>query len=259
MHYLVLQTRIHKSKLHAFEKILSKEKSFTGLQLVDDQKPRSQLVTIRIRIKVLRDKYPKILAELANTFGGIIYHTPADKDTWEPAHKPPKQKGPLLEASIEKDDFIHELSTKGIMVFGRDSDTRSILELLAIKNYLVNKGYDARLLKTIKDVETLSNESKARLWGLLMRFSVMLDRYPSGHIAEFQILKQQDTIIALLRPKGIGSTYMIGENPDSSCIKEFVFEESPTEVLDDAIVWAEGIAKRRTEFYNKKYHWRKGE
>lgn len=40
----------------------------------------------------------------------------------------------------------------------------------------------------------------------------MIDRVPSGHIDEYEILKQQGSILAVLRPKDSGSTYMIGDD-----------------------------------------------
>jgi hypothetical protein len=72
------------------------------------------------------------------------------------------------------------------------------------------------------------------------------------------ILKEQRSILAFLRPLGSGSTFMIGDAAlvDINYIRIFEFESSPIEVLDEAIDWAESLARVRSETYNKAYPWR---
>ncbi len=86
-----------------------------------------------------------------------------------------------------------------------------------------------------------------------------IDREAAGHLAEYQYLKEQRTILALLRPKRKGSTYMIGDEHlvDFNYINLFEFEKSPLEVIDVAIDWAENFVKKRMKAYGKAYPWRK--
>jgi hypothetical protein len=104
----------------------------------------------------------------------------------------------------------------------------------------------------------MSNEDKVRLWTIASRYCVMVDRSASGHIAEFMILKEQRSILALLRRLGSGSTFMIGDAAlvDANYIRILEFENSPIEVLNEAIDWAEGVARIRSEAYDKAYPWR---
>jgi len=70
-------------------------------------------------------------------------------------------------------------------------------------------------------------------------------------------LKKNRTITALLRPKQGGSTWMIGDEPlvDYNFIRIFKFENSPLEVLDEAVGWAESLVRERIERYREHYPW----
>jgi len=74
----------------------------------------------------------------------------------------------------------------------------------------------------------------------------MIDRLPSGHLVEHPYLKSSRVVLALLRPKGEKSTAMIEDNTlDFPFIKTFEFSDSPFEVIDAAIKWAEEFVKKR--------------
>ena len=147
---------------------------------------------------------------------------------------------------------------KSVLVFGKDSDPELLNELLLVKNYLKTKNYDAYLLKELDEHPSMSNERKMKHSALSSRFCVMIDRSPSGHIAEYICIKSVEEILAFLRPKGKGSTWMIGDASltDINYIKLFEFENSPLEVLDFAIAWAEDFMKKRIKEYNHRYPWR---
>lgn len=49
--------------------------------------------------------------------------------------------------------------------------------------------------------------------GFNIKFAVVEDSVASGHIAEFEYCKNNRVILALLREKGKGSTWMIGDAP----------------------------------------------
>jgi len=127
-----------------------------------------------------------------------------------------------------------------------------------VRDSLRVKGYDAQLIQDLPELAMMSNEEKVRLWTMASRYCVMVDRSASGHVAEFMILKEQRSILAFLRPLGSGSTFMIGDAAlvDINYIRIFEFESSPIEVLDEAIDWAESLARVRSETYNKAYPWR---
>jgi hypothetical protein len=131
--------------------------------------------------------------------------------------------------------------------------------LIQICDYLKGKGYEAALIKNFPEIPMMSNEEKVRSWSGAARFCVMIDREPSGHISEYEILKQQRCILAFLHPKDSGSTYMVGDAPlvDINYIKNFTFKHSPLEIMDESIKWAEELVKIREDVYNERYPWRK--
>lgn len=147
---------------------------------------------------------------------------------------------------------------RSVILFGKYSEPE-MSELLQVRDYLRIKGYDAYLLKDLPEHPSMSLEEKVKLWSLASRFCVMVDREPSGHLVEFPYLKENRVILALLRPKDKGSTYMIGNENlvDIQYIRIFKFEKSPLEVIDSAVGWAEKIVIKRIEEYKKAYPWRR--
>ena len=145
----------------------------------------------------------------------------------------------------------------GVIVLGKDTGAE-LHELIQIRDYLKGIGYDAELIKDLPEIPMMSNEEKVRLWCLVSRFVIMVDRSPAGHLAEYVILREQRTILALLRPRGHGSTYMIGDDQlvDSNAVRLFEFDETPLKTLDPVKKWAEMTVQKRTSQYNKAYPWR---
>ena len=145
----------------------------------------------------------------------------------------------------------------GVIVLGSYSPD-SKTELLSVRDYLGSHGYSAHLIEDLSESSATGVEQKVRLWAGASRFTVMVDRQAAGHLAEYVWLREQRTIIALLRPVESGSSRMIGDEVlvDLNHIKVFRFEQSPLEILDEAIEWAESIAKARTAAYESDYPWR---
>jgi hypothetical protein len=141
---------------------------------------------------------------------------------------------------------------------GKDSGPE-LSELLEVRDFLRGRSYDADLIKDLPEIPMMSNEEKVRLWALVSRFCVMIDRAATGHIAEYSFLREQRSILAMLRPHGSGSTYMIGDDHlvDLNFINVYEFEKTPLKILGNAVDWAEGIAADRSEAYGKAYPWRK--
>jgi hypothetical protein len=143
------------------------------------------------------------------------------------------------------------------IVLGKDS-VPELHELREVQSHLQKKGYNAQLVKDIPDISEMSNEEKVRFWGLACRFCVMVDRIPAGHVAEYMILREQRSILVVLRPVKSGSTYMIGDDAlvDVNHIRIFSFDRTPLDMLDEAIEWAEKTAQERAKAYDAAYPWR---
>lgn len=168
------------------------------------------------------------------------------------------EEGSYYQAKMGHYKDILVYKEKSVIVFGKDSATNDLNEMCQVRDYLKTKNYDAYLLRELPEHPLMSNEEKAKLWALASRFCIMIDREPSGHIAEYNYLKSERVILAFLRPKGKGSTYMIGDDDvEVNHIKLFEFETSPLEVLDDAIAWAEEFVGKKIKALREKYPWRK--
>jgi len=139
---------------------------------------------------------------------------------------------------------------RSVIVFGKYGNNE-INELNQVRDYL-SKNYDAYLLRELPEHPSMSLEEKVRLWASASRFSVMVDREPSGHLVEYPYLKSSMAVLALLRPKHRGSTAMIeDESANFPFIKIFTFRRSPFEVIDTAVTWAEDFLNKRAEAKKK--------
>lgn len=136
----------------------------------------------------------------------------------------------------------------GVIIFGKDSETE-LDEMIKTREYMRVRGYNADLIRHLAEFPMMSNEEKVRLWAASSRFCIMIDRVASGHVKEYEILKQQRTILAVLRQKGKGSTFMIGDDTvDINFIKIFEFEVSPIECLEKVMQWAQSVIDSRIAF-----------
>jgi hypothetical protein len=254
--YWVVETEVPIDKVVAVSRYLQSQPWFAGIKIRDDNFPLG-IATILFRI-ASRRKFPSkafdtILDDKLGVFHKIkIYHTPHDKDTWEPAHFAKKI------TKLGKHPGIRKLGKQGVLILGKDSEGHHFLELMLVKKFLVERGYKhAILLKLKEDIPNQSLSQKVKMWGLLCRFTIIVDRTPAGHLTEFEMLKCQDTVIAILRPKGYRSTFMMDSHPQSSLVTSFEFERSPFDRMGDVIKWAETVVKKNEAYYNEEYEWRK--
>ncbi|WP_380676249.1 hypothetical protein [Salinigranum sp. GCM10025319] len=156
-------------------------------------------------------------------------------------------------------------STEGALTVGREKSVIVLgphdeeQKLIQTRDLVRSKGYHAELVKNLPEQSIWSLKEKVSFWTLASRFCVMIDNKPSGHIAEYEIIEDHRTILALLRPKGSGSTRMFGEGPlqDINHVELFEYEDTPLEVIDDAVAWAEDYAQNRSELYTEHWEWRK--
>lgn len=134
-----------------------------------------------------------------------------------------------------------------VIVLGNYRTSRTLLDRIAA--ILRNKGYAAFLVGEFPDNSGRTVDQKVQLLMNLARFCVMLDDYPSGHIAEYPIARENLVILARLTPSGGGSTLMIGsaEIAGVNHIRKFSFKKSPVEVLETAVAWAEDQRTQRLD------------
>jgi hypothetical protein len=173
--YWIVHTTIPVDKVISLSKYLSQFVWYAGMRIDDDNFPEG-LATIRFRVK---DSIAEHLSDLTQHLTSIeLYHTPENEDTWKPAHWNAR-KG-------RKTKPFNTLHKNGVLILGKDSG-EYLIELLKIKKFLVGKGYkNASLLKLQRDIPNQSLSQKLRLWGLLCRFSIIVDRIPSGHLSELR-------------------------------------------------------------------------
>lgn len=142
-------------------------------------------------------------------------------------------------------EYLFTLAQDLVLVFGPYGEGEKKLHQL--KSKLIEEGFDARLLKELPGIGAGDPERKARAYGSLARFIVLLDDAPAGQIAEYVYLRDQRSIVARLVPSDGGSTAMIGGEAaaDLNHIESFSYEDEPGTALNEAIEWAEDFRKRR--------------
>ena len=144
----------------------------------------------------------------------------------------------------------------GVLILGAYSPSRKA-ELQVVANFL-RRHYSPVLLDELPGMPEMSLDQMANLWGLAARFCVMVDVEPAGHIREYGDLLRQRAIIALLRPAGSsGSTFMVGAEHlvDVNYVKLFEYAGTPTEMLPQAVEWAESVVANRIREYGSHYPW----
>lgn len=254
--YWVIQTKVPVAKVSILGKLLKKQKNFAGTKITNDHFENNQ-ATIQVRFRSTEEskesKYPSDMLLFLNTFGGRIYHTTKNKDTWKYAHSSPN-----IKQSNSKDKYLTnvlEMSEKAVLILGKDTEDE-LLDIMMLRNAFAKRGYiKSTFLKVIEDVPTKSLSQKVQFWALASRFCIMVDVKPAGHLAEFAILKNLDVILAIVHPKKYRSSYMIDINPSNKSIREFEFDKSPLECLENVIQWAEDRI-RKNESHYRGYPWR---
>jgi len=167
--------------------------------------------------------------------------------------------GPTVQKYIKVGDMVHQLKENSVVVLGKDTSPE-VDVLRRIRDELRTINYNAFLVREEKDIPCQSPEEKVKLLTLMSKFTVMEDSTASGHIAEFEYCKNNRVPLVLLRKKGKGSTWMIGdaELVDVNFIRTFEYSEDHLhEVLVEATKWAEEFIHRRADAYQGYFPWRK--
>lgn len=161
--------------------------------------------------------------------------------------------------------FKHEqIQSKGVISSVEDTvivlgsyDSPYESELRNIRDYLKRLGYDAFLIKELPDLPQLSLEEKVRAWVTSSRYCIIVDREASGHIKEYEIVKQERKPLIFLQPTDGGSTYMIGDDylVDLNYLNKFEFDQNPMEEIENGVRWAEDLLNERGREYPEFYPW----
>jgi carbamoyl-phosphate synthase large subunit len=119
----------------------------------------------------------------------------------------------------------------------------------AVREELAIHGYDARLADDLPTVEGSTPEEDIATYMMLSKFSILVDEEATRRLSEYETAKAHDNVLARLVPadREGRTTHVIGGHGDDDAehIREFVYDDSPTEVLDEAISWAESVIERR--------------
>jgi len=84
----------------------------------------------------------------------------------------------------------------------------------------------------------------------------MIDRKAGGHLLEFELLKESECILAVLRLEGHGSTSMMHADTSHPNIRFFDFKDTPYQAIGEAVEWAETFARDKGKEYDGLYPWR---
>ena len=118
-----------------------------------------------------------------------------------------------------------------------------------VRDALEVHGYDARLASDLPNVEGHTPEEDIATYMMLSKFSILVDEEASRRLSEYETAKAHDNVLARLVPadRQGQTTHVIGGHADDDAdhIREFEYESDPTEVLDEAISWAESVVERR--------------
>jgi hypothetical protein len=158
--------------------------------------------------------------------------------------------GPQVQKYVRIGQAVHQLKKDSVVVLGKDTPL-----LGRIRDELCTIGYNAFLVKNQPDIPEQSAEEKVKLYTLMAKFAVMEDSSASGHIAEFEYCKNNRVVLTMLRQKGKGSTWMIGDASlvDLNYINVFEYDEKNLHtILVDASKWAESFIQRRKESYHSR-------
>lgn len=141
-----------------------------------------------------------------------------------------------------------------VIVLGAFDGGERESELEEVRDFLNIQGLSASLIKYLPGHPARSITHKAKTYALTSKFCVIVDIEASGHLVEYAELKDEEIPIALLRKKDTGSSWMLGhEYQTDDYIELFEFTESPLEVMEDVIEWAEDLTHERVkgleEFY----------
>ena len=171
-----------------------------------------------------------------------------------------------IHKSGKGDDFKNERAREKAVIARRENSVIILgnykgtykEELKQVRDRVGADGYNANLISDLPEIPDMSTSDKVKSWTATARFCILIDRVGGGENNEFEILKTQEKVLAVLRPQAGGSTSMMGHESlvNRNDIKFFEFEKTPIETVNKAVRWAESIVEKREEAYNEHFSWR---
>lgn len=154
-------------------------------------------------------------------------------------------------------NYISSFREKTVLVLGA-YDEEGEKRLSKISKVLRDLGYEPVLIKEVPDFDHYDLSQKVVAIAALSRFIVIDDSYPSGHLVELELCKQNRWITILLRAHGRGASWMTaGVSYFSNVILEKKYDPSdPTPALTEGVNWAEAKLNELKGHLNKVYPWR---
>ncbi|MHB9285407.1 carbamoyl-phosphate synthase large subunit [Halobacteriales archaeon Cl-PHB] len=140
-------------------------------------------------------------------------------------------------------DTVIDTIDSSVLVLGTGADE----DLDALRASVADRGYDARVAADLPG--DAADEDRVATYMMLSKFSVLVDRDPSARLTDVETAKAHHNVLARLVPSDVErqETHLLGGHNDENVdhIRDFEFEDDPSEVLDDAIEWAEGVIESR--------------
>lgn len=144
-----------------------------------------------------------------------------------------------------------------VLLLGPDKGD-SMVTLKSLQSQLQRLGVQGLLLREEPDrsFETLEQKLLRLASGSLL--AIIADFEPSGHIDELSLLARTRIPIAVLRPIGVGGTWMQADYDESfTFVKTFLLQADGWEnILEEALDWAEDFLRKRSECLSRLYPWR---
>jgi hypothetical protein len=155
-------------------------------------------------------------------------------------------------------EYIKGHKSKTVLVLGAYSQTGAA-RLDTIAAGLTTLGYNPLLVREVPDQPAQDLRQKVTMLGSLSRFVIIDDTSPSGHLVETVICLDNDWVTIILRPHGIGSSWMAaGASVASKVVLEQAYSPNCLDaVLKPAVEWAEAKVAELQRKFESTYPWRR--
>jgi carbamoyl-phosphate synthase large subunit len=137
-------------------------------------------------------------------------------------------------------DSVVDTIDSSVLLLGTASDS----DFDALEGRLQDLGYDAHVASNLPN----EGDDATATYMMLSKFSILVDSDPSTRLTEVETAKAHNDVLARLVPAGVErqQTHLLGgHDADADHIEAFEYDEDPSEVLDDAIEWAETVIESR--------------
>ena len=166
-----------------------------------------------------------------------------------------------LASFVNSLDAVLETVDRSVLLLGAQTDADAE-KRRALRERLGEHGYDPREVGELPDVAGRTEEQNTATYMMLSRFSILIDRDPSQRLSAYETAKAHNNVLARLVPadRSRQTTHMIGghEQTDLPHVAEFEFEDDPSEVLGEAVSWAESVVESRRQSTRDRLPWRAG-